>query len=106
MELIRKIERNILRKATGIYKNRITKKYKNSKILYEKAKTNQIDRKLIENNLKTIEKIDAHENNNTSEMVAFSDEYHETKKYKPMCHFSYLNKKNRLFKNKKTAVLQ
>lgn len=101
MEPIRKIERSILRKATGIYRNPITKKYVNSKILYETAKINRIDRKMIGNNLKFIEKIKNNENSYISEMIEFSDNYVENCKYKPISLFSYLHRNNQLFdKNK------
>lgn len=53
MEKLRKIERNHLRKATGLYKNKRANKYINSQKLYETAK---IDRKLTTNNTKFIEK--------------------------------------------------
>lgn len=104
MELIRKIERQILRKATGISRNPITKKYVNSKTLYENSKTNRIDRKLIENNLKFVEKIESNENHNISALVEFSENYIENSKYKPLNYFSYLNKKNRLFEGSRLLI--
>lgn len=104
MELIRKIERSILRKATGIYKSRLTKKFVNSKILYETAKTNRIDRKMIENNLKFIEKIENHENRSISEMVDFSEDYFENNKYKPISIYRHLNRNNQLYVNDRLLI--
>lgn len=101
MESIWKIERSILRKATGIYRNSITKKYVNSKILYETAKINRIDRKMIENNLNFVERIENNENSYISAMVEFSDNYVENCKYKPISLFSYLHRNNQLFENNK-----
>lgn len=104
MEKIRRVERSILRKATGIYKNITTKKYVNSKTLYQKSKINRIDRKLIETNLKFIERVRNNENSYIQNIVEFSENYIVTCKYKPMSIFWQLNQKKQLFENNKLLL--
>lgn len=101
MERIRKTERWFLRKATGIYKNKTTHKYINSKTLYENANINRIDRKLIETNVKFIEKTKMNENNFIRQIADFHENYTNTNKYKPLSIFWHLNQNNQLFKEKK-----
>lgn len=62
VELFRRKERWFLRNSLGVFKQENSVKYINSKELYEKAKINRIDREIINNNLKFVEKAKTHEN--------------------------------------------
>lgn len=60
VEQIRKKERFFLRKCCNIYRDVTTKKYINSRKLYKEAKINRIDRELVKNNIKFVEKSKMH----------------------------------------------
>lgn len=94
----------VLRKSSGI--NRVKNNYKfiRSKHLYKQTKTNRIDRKLIERNLKFIEKVRENLEDTTSNIIVTNDHEIESNKYKPINYYEYLKNKNRLYTDKKLLI--
>lgn len=105
MEKIRRQERWFLRKCTNLYKNNTNGKYINSKILYEKAKINRIDRKMIQHNIKFIDRVKNHTSEKMQDIMKFNDEYINNNKYKPINYIYNLNEKQMLFDNDNKLTL-
>lgn len=101
MEKIRKFERWFLRASANIYRNETNKKYINSQILYEKTKTNRIDRKITEHNIKFIDKVKQHSSHSVREISNFDSNYINNNKYKPLNYLHTLNENNTLYTNEK-----
>ena len=104
MEKLRKIERWFLRKITGLYKEKTTKKYINSKILYEESQINRLDHTMIKNNLKFINKINSNNNEHIKNITNFDENYINTNKYKPLNYYHHLHEKKILFQDKKLLI--
>lgn len=104
MEKIRRHERWFLRRCTGLYRNNNNGKYINSQILYEKSNTNRIDRKIVEHNIKYIEKLKNHTSENIRNMTRYNDEYINRNKYKPINYIYSLNEKNILYTENKLLL--
>lgn len=104
MENLRKLERWYLRKITGLYKNKITKKFINSKILYEKSQIERLDQEMMKNNLKLVNKINANDNEYLRNITNFNENYMNTKKYKPLNYYHHLNSKERLIQENKLLI--
>lgn len=104
VEQIRKKERFFLRKCCNIYRNLITKKYINSRILYNEAKINRIDRELIKSNLKFVEKSKLHSKQVVREIFNVNTLNPEVVKYKPIDYFNILHNENRLHENNMLLV--
>lgn len=104
MERIRRTERWFLRKITNLYRNHNTKKFINSKILYEKSNINRIDHEMIKNNIKVINKISNNENEFISSIISNNHEQTNTSTYKPINYFHQLNSQNRLIENNNVLI--
>lgn len=104
MEKLRRIERKYLRKATGIYKDNTTKKYINSKTLYEIAKVDRIDRKLVSNSIKFINKVKEKNPNNIANIANYNETYINTNKYKPLNYIHHLNDTKQLYEQNKLLI--
>lgn len=104
IERLRVIERWFLRKITNLYKNHDSIKYVNSKILYETANIDRLDRKMIENNLNFIEKIKSRNDQFSQQICNFDQNYIENNKYKPLNYFDYLNDLGLLYENRKLLI--
>lgn len=104
MEKIRQIERWYLRKITGLYKNTQTKKFINSKILYEKTQIERIDQTMMKNNLKFINKIKNNNNEHIRDITKFDENYINANKYKPLNYYHHMNDKNTLIQDKKLLI--
>lgn len=90
-------ERFFLRKYWNIYRNPITKKY--SRILYQEANINRIDRELIESNMRFVEKSKIHSEQVVREIFNIHT-YNPTEvRYKPIDYFNLLQNDNRLHEN-------
>lgn len=104
IERIRIIERWFLRKISGLYKKTNSVKFFNSKMLYESTNVNRIDRKMIENNLKFIEKIRNNDDQHIKEIAQFDSDYMTNNKYKPLNYYDHLNRNGLLYENKKLLL--
>lgn len=98
VELIRKKERQFLRKCCNIFRKENSVKYVNSKKLYEEAKINRIDKEIIKNNIKFLEKSKNH-NKQIVKELAHQERDFDTNKYKPISYFLSLKNENRLYGN-------
>lgn len=104
IERIRKTERWFLQKITGLYKDNITKKFINSKLLYDRANENRIDHELIRYNLKTINKMNDSEHDHIRSITNFNKNYINSNEYKPLHHYHYLHSKNSLINDNKLLI--
>lgn len=71
----------------------------NSKVLYEKAKINRIDRELIKNNINFVEKAKNHSNTIVSNLFNQQLPNLDALKYKPINYYNILKDDNRLHEN-------
>lgn len=104
MEKLRIIERWYLRKITGLYKNKLTHKFINSKTLYEISKIDRIDQIMVNNNLKLINKINTNSNENIRNIANYDENNINAIKYKPIGYINYLNTKKRLTQDNKLLL--
>lgn len=104
IERLRILERWFLRKITNIYKQNNSNKFVNSRILYEQTKVNRIDRKMIEKNLKLVDKIKNNDDNFIKRIVNLDHDYIMNNKYKPINYFDHLNNLGLLYENKKLLI--
>lgn len=74
IELLRKKERHFLRKCCDIFRSHNNKKYINSKILYNEARINRLDREIVKNNLNFANKSKNHEKQIIHESRSFSQQ--------------------------------
>lgn len=104
IEQIRKKEREILRKCCNLHLHRdlITKKYICSKILYNEARINRIDREIVKRNLKFVENSKIHPRHVVSEI--FNGNVRDNEKYKPIDYLNRLLNENRLYENDKFLI--
>lgn len=103
VEQIRKKERFFLRKCCNVYRDILTNKYVNSKILYQEAKINRIDRELVKSNIKFVEKSKLH-NKQVVRDLFNNNQNPEEMKYKPIDYFNTLLSQNRLHENEMLLV--
>lgn len=96
VELLRKKERSFLRKCLNIFRKENSVEFVNSKILYDEAKINRIDREIIKKNLKFIEKSKEHSKQIVREIAQLD---FDDQKYKPISYFSCLKESNSLHTN-------
>lgn len=104
VEQIRKKERFLLRKCCNIYKVLLTKKYVNSRILYNEAKINRIDREMVKSNIKFVEKAKLHSKENIKEIFDVNEQNLDEVKYKPINYFNILQNQNRLHENEMLLI--
>lgn len=84
IEKLRILERWFLRRITGLYKQNNSIEFINNKILYETSNISRLDRKMIENNLKFIEKIKSQNDPFISQILNYDSNYINNNKYKPI----------------------
>lgn len=99
VELLRKKERFFLRKCCNIFKNHENNKFINSKILYKESNLNRIDREIIKNNIKFVNKAKTHDKQIIRDIFSTSAENIENIKYKKIDYFNILENENRLHEN-------
>lgn len=104
VEQIRRKERFFLRKCCNIYRNLSTKKYVNSRILYNEAKINRIDREMVKSNMKFVDKSKLHSKLIIKEIFNVNEQNLNEVKYKPINYFNILQNQNRLHENEKLLV--
>lgn len=99
VEQIRMKERQILRNCCSLFREPNGMKYINSKILYNEARVNRIDRELIKMNMKFIEKSKNHSKQIVRDLFAENNQNPDIVKYKPIDYFNTLKSANRLHEN-------
>lgn len=104
IEKLRILERWFLRKITNLFKNRDNNKFINSRILYETANIDRLDRKMMENNLNFISKIIAKNDQFSAQLCNFDADYINNSKYKPINYYDFLNNLGLLYENKKLLI--
>lgn len=104
MERIRKKERWFLRYCLNIFRNPITKKYVNSKELYNRANINRIDREIVAKNIDFVEKCKTSSIHEIADIFENTNRNISTKKYKPIETFYQMKNQNKLYENGKLLV--
>lgn len=94
IERIRVKERWFLRHCLQLFRDPTTNKFYNSKILYDTAKINRIDREIIKKNMNFVNK-----SNGIIDNFKHSNEYFDKHKYKPLEYYNNLQMRNRLYTN-------
>lgn len=100
MEQLRKKERWFLRKCLSLFKQENSVKFVNSKVLYDEARVNRIDREIIKANVKFVEKAKLHENEIVSELFTATVPNVDSLKYKPINYYNHLKETNQLHEDK------
>lgn len=107
MEILRVFERKQLRIASNIGRKPDSYQYINNKLLYSTSKTERIDRFLVNQNIKYLEKIALSQNK-----LIISDYNHfiqnpstSTEKFKSPLYFGQLLNENRLFNNNNNNLI-
>lgn len=98
VEKIRKKERYFLRKCCNIFRKENSVEYINSKILYDDARVNRIDKEIIKQNIKFLEKAQNHDKPIVRDIFDNNRESNE-KKYKSISYFLDLRNDNMLNEN-------